>query len=216
MGSIAKDLIVRMVNHMTIRKSNLFAACEKMVRQYRLRGFLLKYIWADNEFEPLREEILSIGVTLYICAANEHIAFMERDVRTVKQRYRAIGHDLSYVTMPSLMVVYFVMFVYFWLNAFPPENGVSDKVAPGEFIGGRVLDFNKHCGAVFGSHVQTHEDNYPKNSMQSITLGIITLGPDSSARGGYYFMNFKTGMRIHCITWTALSMPDEVIKRVEQ
>ena len=70
---------------------------------------------------------MSIGVTLYICAANEHVAFMERDVRTVKQRYRAIRHGLPYVTMPSLMVVHLVMFVYFWLNAFPPKNGVSDR-----------------------------------------------------------------------------------------
>ena len=112
------------------------------------------------------------------------------------------------------MVIHLVMFVYFWLNAFPPKNGVSDKVAPGEFIGGRVIDFNKHCRASFGSYVQTHEENYPKNSMQSRTLGAITLGPDSSARGGYYFMNLNTGKRIHNRHWTSLPMSDEVIKRV--
>ena len=89
-------------------------------------------------------------------------------------------------------------------------------MAPGEFIGGRVIDFNKHCRASFGSYVQTHEENYPKNSMQSRTLGAITLGPDSSARGGYYFMNLNTGKRIHRRNWTDLPMPDEVIKRVEQ
>ena len=105
---------------------------------------------------------MSIGVTLYICAAKEHKSFMGRDVRIVKQRYRAIRHGLQYVTMPSLMVVHLVIFVYFLLNAFPPKNGVSDKVVPGEFIGGRVLDFNKHCRAGFGSYVQTHEENYPK------------------------------------------------------
>ena len=152
LGSIAKDLIVRMVHHISDNKKNtLFAACEKMVRQYRLRGFIVKCIWADNEFEPLREDLMSIGITLYICAANEHIAFIERDVRTVKQRYRVIRHGLPYTTIPSLMMVHLVMFVYFWLNAFSPKNGVSDKVAAGEFIGGRVIDFNKHCTATFGS-----------------------------------------------------------------
>ena len=123
LGSIAKDLIVRMVHHLSDNKKNtLFAACEKMVRQYRLRGFIVKSIWADNEFEPLREDLMAIGITLYICAANEHIAFIERDVRTVKQRYRAIRHGLPYTTMPSLMVIHLVMFVYFWVNAFPPKE----------------------------------------------------------------------------------------------
>ena len=56
LGSIAKDLIVRMVHHISDhKKSSLFAACEKIVRQTRLSGFLVKYIWADNKFEPLRE-----------------------------------------------------------------------------------------------------------------------------------------------------------------
>ena len=59
---------------------------------------------------------MSIGITLYICAANEHIAFIERDVRRVKQIYRAIRHGLPYTTMPSLMVIHLVMFVYFWLD----------------------------------------------------------------------------------------------------
>ena len=89
-------------------------------------------MWANNEFEPLREELLSIGVTLYICAANEHVSVMERDVRT--KRYRAIRYHLPYETLPSLIVVHLVTFVHFWLNLIPPKNGVSDKVAPLEFI----------------------------------------------------------------------------------
>ena len=44
-------------------------------------------------------------------------------------------------------------------NAFPPNNGVSDKVAPGRFLGGRIIDFNKHCRSGFGSYVQTHDEN---------------------------------------------------------
>ena len=145
----------------------------------------------------MREDLLSIGVILYICSANEYVPLIERDVRTVKQKFRGIRHGLSYITIFSLMVVHLVMFVYFWLNAFPPKGGVSDKVAPGEFLGGRTLDYKKHCKEGFGSYVQTHEENFPRNSMQSRTLGAITLGPDISARGGYYFMNLNTGKKIH-------------------
>lgn len=46
---------------------------------------------------------------------------MERDARTVKQRYRGIRHGLSYVSMQSLMVFHLVIIVYFWLKIFFPE-----------------------------------------------------------------------------------------------
>lgn len=88
------------------------------------------------------------------------------------------------------------MCVSVWLNVFPPKNSVSDKVGPGNFVGSRVIDFNKHDRSRFGSYFQNHEEYFPKNSMQARTLGEITLGPDSSARGGYYFMNFNTSKKI--------------------
>ena len=34
--------------------------------------------------------------------------------------------------------------------------------------------------------------------MKVRTLGAIPLEPDSSTRGGYYFMNLNTGKRIQC------------------
>ena len=67
-----------MLQHiMDHKKGSMFAACEKMVRQYRFRGFIVKCMWENNEFYPLREDLLSLGVTLYICAANAQVSLME-------------------------------------------------------------------------------------------------------------------------------------------
>ena len=159
--------------------------------------------------------LLALGITLNICAANEHVSLIERCIRTFKERVRAIRHGLPYKNMPGLMIVHLVYFVCHWLNAFPPKGGISDTIAPAEFIDGRRTDYHKHCKLSFGSYVQTHEENNPTNSMQSRTLGAITLGPDTTGRGGYYFMNLNTGRRIHRRTWDAIPMPDTVIKRVE-
>ena len=110
LGSISKHLLARMVQHVTdMKKATLFDALKKMVRHYASRGFVVKYMWADNQFEPLREDLLSIGVKLNVCCANEHVPLIERDIRTIKQRYRGIRHSLPYITMPSLMVVHLVM-----------------------------------------------------------------------------------------------------------
>ena len=50
--------------------------------------------------------------------------------------------------------------------------------------------------------------------MEHRTLGAI-LGQDKSIQGGYYFMNFLTGARIHMRSWSEVPIPDEVIARVE-
>lgn len=94
---------------------------------------------------------------MYIYATNEHIYLVERHLQTLKQQFRAIRHGLPYVLLPILMVVHLVIFVYFSFNAFPPKIGISHKVAPEEFIGGRALDFNKHCRFGFESYAQTCE-----------------------------------------------------------
>ena len=52
LGSISKDLFIRMVYYIVDhKKASMFAAGEKIVRQYRIIG----YTWADNKFESLRE-----------------------------------------------------------------------------------------------------------------------------------------------------------------
>ena len=81
---------------------------------------------------------------------------------------------------------------------------------------GRNPDYKKHCRLKFGSYVQTHEEDQPRNSQKARSLGAITLGPDSSQQAGYWFMNLNTGERIHRRSWTPLPMPEEVIKIVEQ
>ena len=67
-----------------------------------------------------------------------------------------------------------------WLNAFPPKGGVSKNLGPREIITGVKVDYNKHCKIPFGSYVQTREENAPRNSQNSRTIGAISLFPDNS------------------------------------
>ena len=52
--------------------------------------------------------------------------------------------------------------------------------------------------------------------MKARTIGAITLRLDNSQQAGYWFINLNTGNRIHRRSCTLISMPDEVVKRVEQ
>jgi hypothetical protein len=106
-----------------------------------------------------------------------------------------------------------VYFSIFWLNNFPPSDGISTTLSPRALVTGQQLDFNKHCKLEFGAYVQTHEQH--DNSMDSRTIGAIALRPTGNAQGGYFFMSLVTGRRITRRCWTApLPMPQDVIDRV--
>ena len=215
--SLSQNITFGTVQHVLDRKATtILNGVMAIIEHYLLRGFTVKVINADNEFEPLRKDLIKMGIATNITSANEHVPRIERRIRLIKERVRSIRHTLPYVTMPKSMVVDMVKFVVHWLNAFPVKGGISENMSPGLIMTGKSVDFQLHCKQPFGSYVQTHEENSPRNSQQARTLGAITLGLNNSSQAGYYFMNLNTGKRIHRRSWTPVPMPDEVIKRIEQ
>jgi hypothetical protein len=100
----------------------------------------------------------------------------------------------------------------FWLNSFPPIDGVSKTLSPRAIVAGLQIDYAKHCKLEFGTYVQTHEEH--DNSMASRTTGAIALWPTGNEQGGYYFLSLTTGRRLNRNRWTALPMPGDAIERV--
>jgi hypothetical protein len=166
----------------------------------------------DGEFEPLRDDLLELQITLNTTANDEHVGDIERYIRTVKERVRCIYNTLPFTLIPYRLIVEMVYFSIFWLNSFPPSDGISTMLSPRALVTGQQLDFNKHCKLEFGAYVQTHEQH--DNSMDSRTIGAIALRPTGNTQGGYFFMSLATGRRITRRSWTALPMPQDVIDRV--
>ena len=66
---------------------------------YYRRGFLVKYINANNEFAHLKPDLLTIDIYMNICAANEHIPAIERRIEFLR---RGIGLlDMDYHMLAS-------------------------------------------------------------------------------------------------------------------
>jgi hypothetical protein len=100
----------------------------------------------------------------------------------------------------------------FWLNAFPPADGVSESLSPRAIIVALQLDYSKHCQLEFSTYAQTHEEH--DNSMVSRTTGALALRPTGNIPGGDYFFSLTSGRRINPNRWTPLPMPADVIDRV--
>ena len=77
------------------------------------------------------------------------------------------------------------------------------------------MDYAKHCKALFGSYVLTHEEPNPTNSMMARGSPGIILGPTGNEQGTYKVMNLATGKKIKRRCWTKMPMPDSAIARVE-
>ena len=55
-----------------------------------------------------------------------------------------------YVHIPGVLVHKLVYDVTFWLNSFPAEDDVYDRLIPRAMITGQSVEFTKHCLPEFG------------------------------------------------------------------
>jgi hypothetical protein len=114
--------------------------------------------------------------------------------------------------MPDRLIIEMVYCCNFWLNSFPPLNGISTSLRPRAIITCGTIDFRHHCQLEFGLYVQTHEEH--DNSMDARTIGALALWPTGNAQGGYYFFSLTSGRVLHRNKWTELPMPNDVIIRI--
>ena len=114
--------------------------------------------------------------------------------------------------MPARLIIEMVSASVFWLNTFPPDDGVSDTLSPRSIVIGLHIDYAKHVQLEFGIYAQVHESH--DNTMIPRTTGALALRPTGNIQGGHFFYSLTTGRRISRNHWTILPMPAEVINRV--
>jgi hypothetical protein len=140
---------------------------------YAQRGFRVRMAHTDNEFAAMRADLLDMKIDLNVVSKDEHVPEVERYICTIKERTQCVYNTVPFKMMPSQMIVKMVHSSVFWMNMFPPDDGISDTISPRALISGQQMDYARHCQVEFGSYVQTHEDH--DNSMQSRTTGAIAL-----------------------------------------
>ncbi len=191
----------------------------KPIQDYYIRsGFQVKTLNADGEFAPLQEKIQALpgGPKVNITSANEHVPEIERKIRTVKERVRAVRHGLPYKNVPKMLTISIVLYCVKLLNLFPAKGGISDALSPKTIMTGETLSFKKHLQLQIGTYCQVHEEDTPRNSQLPRTKGAICLGPSGNVQGGYKFMSLNSGKKITRRSWDEIPMPDTVIDRVNE
>jgi hypothetical protein len=212
--SISRTIAFRTLSHVTSRgKRTILDEFRRILRLYQPRGFRVRDVHADNEFECIRDDIRPIE--LDIVPADSHVGEVERSVRTLKERTRCTVHGLPYKRLPKLMVREILKKELACLNMFPQPGSIAGNVSPNTIVTGKGLPDYNQMTIEFGAYAQVFEDNDPTNTTKARTVGAIALTRTGNANGDYYFMSLATGARLSRHAWTELPITDDAIARVE-
>jgi len=204
------------VEHVKSRTAKQLSRSLVRIMQLYSRGsMIVQTILMDMEFDSTVNELMGKTV-VNTSAAKEHVAEIERCIRTVKERCRGIAATLPYKCLPKMIVTNLVYFAVLWLNAFPVKNGVSNVHSPRAIVIRTKLSWKQHCVDEFGSYTEVHDEPDPSNTMVGRTHGAILLGPTGNINGTHKFFCLKTARILKRRKWTALPMSDSTIAQVEQ
>jgi len=130
--------------------STMLDGLTKTYAIYFRRGFRIKEIHGDGQFEVLRRDTANLfKATLNVCSENEHVPEIERFIQTIKERIRCTWNMMLFTLMSVLLVVRMVLIAVFWWNVFCPKGGISPTMSLQMIVLGKGLNFSTRCRAEY-------------------------------------------------------------------
>jgi hypothetical protein len=217
LATISRNIMYRTVQPLENQTSAAHRSALGIVFDlYKKAGFTVTTIHCDNEFQPLMQELAtSTGIRINYSNPQEHVPEAERNIRVIKERFRAAFHRLPFTKLPKVMVQILAMESAKKLNFFPPKGGVSPYYSPRMIMHHEHIDYHKHCLNPFGSYVQAHQEPSPTNTQHPRTLDCIYLRFVDNKQGGHELLDLRTGRVIKRRTVTQVPMTQNVIDLVQ-
>jgi hypothetical protein len=179
------------------------------VNEYKSEGFSVDLVYCDREGGIMASKDLlgENGVVLNLSSAGQHVPIIERNIRTVKERIRAI---IS--TMPYTFIPYLVDFVVMRLNSLP-KSTMTGKTSPRKLFTGSKIDYKRDLKFGFGDYAQVEvPDVINKNSVRvPRTEGAIAMAPTGNMQGSVIFYLLSTKKFVARDTFKVLPIPIEII-----
>ena len=112
------------------KSSVILKSMQAILQIYWQNGFLVEVALMDGEFVHLCGELASMGMTLNDTSRDEHVGDIERFIRTIKERMRAIYNTLPFEKVPARLTIEMAKASVFWLNSLPQKNGLYSELSP--------------------------------------------------------------------------------------
>ena len=101
----------------THARGNLKESLIQSIRIYQNKEMHVTTDLVDQEFHTLRGDLRSTD--LNAAAASEHVPDIERRLRLIKERFRALRSTLPFKVIPGRIIEEGINFCVTWLNLFP-------------------------------------------------------------------------------------------------
>jgi hypothetical protein len=145
------------------QKQTTIAKAINNVNVYCVYGFNPQTVLADSQFAVLDNDMQSMGLIPNLTSRNKHVPGIKQYIRTLKECVHGDLVTMPFKHIPKATMIQLVYCCVFWLNLFPPKDGLSKTLSPRALVTGWQIDYKKHCQLVFGTYVQTHKEH--NNSM---------------------------------------------------
>ena len=186
-------------------------ALERLMKIVTSGGVKIWRIRCDEEsaiHSDLVKRKLPDGITLDPTAGASAVADVERKIRTLKERIRAVINTLPYRLCIQLEDWLLQSCLYY--ISFEPTVNAIDNRSPREQLLGVILDADTDLRYAYGDYCQVSSDD-TDNSMTERTQAAIALMPVGNSTGAWWFFLIKTGKAVRRNHATALPMPDDII-----
>jgi len=188
------------------------SAIDRMTKKLATRNFLVQSLVSDGErsiiHPTLRNDVIPPGT---------HDPIVERKIRVIKERCRAIVSSLNY-KLPICLVKHLVSYVITRINMLPSKSVhvLSGFRSPRENFYGRKLDYNKDLAISFGEFVQAYNPNNGQlNSLKERTEDGLALFPSGDIAGSIYVFNIATRKIVLRSKWYSIPITDSIKKLIE-
>ena len=192
--------------------SSLWVNLESSINHITKYGFKITMIRVDGEAAintlVFESKLASLGIILDSTGAGEAVAVVERKIRVIKERVRAITNTIPF-SLTELLESWLIRYSVDRINLVPTRNSV-EYVSPREKLYGRKINVEKELKHGFGDYVQVHTDSVD-NSNKPRTQAAVALVSAGNLEGSWYYMllgNLKIVKRTKA---TPLPMTDDVI-----
>ena len=211
--SISSPLCITMVTELKDGRQfqSVKDAINSQVNNYLKKGFKINLISTDGEGAIAKlERQTDTDFDINICGPGQHNPIIEKKIRQIKERIRAVLHSLPY-NLPGFLLTNLVNFVVSRINMLPTTTR-NDNVSPTESFTGRKTNYEVDLRTEFGEYVQMYNPNNPQiNNMQARTNGGIALNSTGNLQGSVLFFSLGTRRIVSRNKWISLPINEEVI-----
>ena len=218
---VLDEVPVTMGQYLTSRSTKIILEAMERFREISLKQGWRVVFRSDNEkaitaiAENLRYKAVSMSVEQV--GPGRHVPIVERKIRTIEERCRAVLSSLPY-SPPAFFMKWLVAQVISSINMLRDDsanNAEGDLRSPREKFFGRRTDVERDLRIAFGDYAEIYDTNISFiNSMKPRTRAAICLGRVGNGTGTVRFWCLSSNRIVKRDSWVEAPLTVDMINHI--